>query len=212
MPRYARLAYPNQYYHLMNRGLGKQKIFLDKDDYLKFLNNLLSYKEKFDWSIYCYCLLPNHYHLLVKTQNDPLDNIMKSLQTAYGVYFNKKYKRTGPVFNGRFKSTIIQKGDYFLYVSKYIHRNPLKANVCQNLSDYPYSSYPEYMGKTNPAIKKEIIDKRAMRTIFEGKATGSAIKNYQAFIEEPGEEQYSLKRSVYGGKTFIAKFSSRKER
>ena len=91
MPRYARLVFPNFFYHIINRGQERRNIFLDKSDYLKFLENLLKYKKKFDWIIYCYCLLPNHFHLLIQTRQEPLGRIMKCLLTAYGVWFNKKY-------------------------------------------------------------------------------------------------------------------------
>ena len=186
MPRYARLVFPGLFYHIINRGLEGRKIFRDKFDYLKFLENLLKYKKKFDWIIYCYCLLPNHFHLLIQTKNDPLAKIMKSLQTAYGVFFNKKYKRIGPVFSGRYKSIIVQKDEHFLQASKYIHLNPVKAGLCLKPLDYPYSSYQEYITGNNSLLKENIIDKRAAkRLIGDGRViTRQAIRNYQSFVEE----------------------------
>ena len=186
MPRYARLVFPGLLYHIINRGLEGRKIFRDKFDYLKFLENLLKYKKKFDWIIYCYCLLPNHFHLLIQTKNDPLAKIMKSLQTAYGVFFNKKYKRIGPVFSGRYKSIIVQKDEHFLQASKYIHLNPVKAGLCLKPLDYPYSSYQEYITGNNSLLKENIIDKRAAkRLIGDGRViTRQAIRNYQSFVEE----------------------------
>ena len=178
MPRYARIAGPNLFYHLMNRGIEKRAIFRKSGDYDKFMSYLSICNKKFDWSIYCYCIMPNHFHLLVRTRTHPLGHIMKSLQTSYGVYFNKKYKRVGPVFSGRFKSIICQEDSYFLQVSKYIHLNPVKIidsgwkeNGISNrivakeyLSKYMYSSYQEYLG----VLRKEwkILNRPAFPEYF----------------------------------------------
>ena len=153
MPRYARLTAPNLFYHIINRGIEKRFIFRQKSDYLKFLEYLHRYKRKFDWIIYCFCLMPNHFHLLIQTKENPLGTIMKSLQTAYGVYFNHKYKRIGPVFSGRYKSIICQKDEYLLQVSKYIHLNPVKAGLVKRPTDYPYSSYKQYVDRDSTNIK-----------------------------------------------------------
>ena len=80
MPRYARIVAPGLFYHIINRGIERRSIFRQKTDYIHFLKYLKQYKDRFDWIIYCYCLMPNHYHLLIKTKNHPLGVIMKSLQ------------------------------------------------------------------------------------------------------------------------------------
>lgn len=132
---------------------------------------------------------------------------MKSLQTAYGVYFNKKYDRVGPVFSGRYKSIIVQKDDYLTQVSKYIHLNPVKAGLCQNPVDYPYSSYREYVNGSNSLLKKNIIDKRAVKRIIGGEISKESIQNYQAFVEEKEDlYKYSLRREVFGNNRFVTKF------
>ena len=215
MPRYARLVYSDLFYHIINRGLEKRKIFIDHTDYLRFLDNLLKYKKKFDWIIYCYCLLPNHYHLLIQTKNDPLGEIIKSLQTAYGVWFNKKYKRVGPVFSGRYKSIIIQKDGYFLQVSKYIHLNPVKAKLCQKPSDYPYSSYQEYIKGKTSVLDENIIDKRAakMLTSDERKITQKSIKDYQSFVEEKEDTlDYQPQTDMFGNEQFRTKLIRKSKR
>ena len=208
MPRYARLVFPGLYYHLINRGVERKKIFRDKFDYIQFLENLLKYKKKFDWIIYCYCLLPTHFHLLIQTRDDPLAKIMKSLQTAYGVFFNKRYKRVGSVFSGRYKSIIVQKGEYFLQVSKYIHLNPIKARFCSEPLDYPYSSYREYIRGENPLLKQNVIDRRAAEMLIgDGRAiTKQAIKGYQSFVEEREDIlEYNPKVDVFGNERFRTK-------
>lgn len=114
MPRYARLSGFFLFYHIINRGIERREIFKSKWDYSRFLENLEKYRKKFDWIIYAYCLIPNHFHLQIRIRKDPLAKILHSLQLAYSVYFNKKYQRVGPLFQGRFKSIIVQKGEYFL--------------------------------------------------------------------------------------------------
>lgn len=209
MPRYARIACPNLYYHIINRGLERRNIFIDEFDSLKFLENLLKYKKKFDWIIYCYCLLPNHYHLLIRTRNDPLGKIMKSLQTAYGVYFNRKYGRIGPVFSGRYKSIIVQKDEYFNAVSKYIHLNPLRAKLCNSPLDYLYSSYQEYILSKSPLVKESIIDQRAAKMLIgDGRRiTKQARKDYQSFVEEQKHGlDYQPNQDIFGEERFVTRY------
>src|SRR3989344_5099105 len=165
MPRYPRIASDNLFYHIYSRGVEKRKIFIDTRDYQKFLDYLIKYKRQFDWIIYCYCLMPNHFHLLVQSQHDKLGQIMRSMLTAYSVYFNMKYKRVGPLFSGRYKSIICQDDAYLLQVSKYIHLNPVKAHLSSKPSDYDFSSYREYMKVHTFGHEKSIIDKRAMKRI-----------------------------------------------
>lgn len=212
MPRCARLAYPDLFYHIINRGLERRNIFIDEADYLRFLENLLKYKKKFDWIIYCYCLLPNHFHLLIQTRKDPLGKIMKCLQTAYGVWFNKKYGRIGPIFSGRYKSIIVQKDEYFLQVSKYIHLNPVKTNLCHNPLDYPYSSYQEYILNKSFLNNEKIIDQRAAKTIIgDGrKITKQTVINYQSFVEEKEDIfSYQPNIDIFGNIKFITRYKRR---
>lgn len=208
MPRYARIVAPNLFYHIINRGIEKRSIFRNDDDYGRFLQYIKSYGKKYDWIIYCYCLMPNHYHLLIQTHLDPLGLIMKSLQTAYGVFFNKKYKRVGPVFSGRYKSIICQDDEYMLQISKYIHLNPVKAKLCKNPSNYPYSSYQEYI-KANDSASVDIIDRRAMRRVIGDTITKESISIYKSFVEENEDlfEYNPLKTSIdiVGNDRFMTK-------
>lgn len=205
MPRFARLTGRLLFYHIINRGIEKRNIFKQKVDYLKFLEYLKRYKDKFDWIIYCYCLLPNHFHLLIQTKEHPLGLIMKSLQTAYGVYFNKKYKRVGPVFAGRYKSIICQKDEYLQQVSKYIHLNPVKANLSNSPLSYPYSSFQEYIKGANTHTNINIIDKRVMK-IFLGENIDKGIKGYKSFVEEKDDLfEYEPNIDVFGNTRFTTK-------
>ena len=207
MPRFARVVFPNHFYHIMNRGLERRNIFRNNKDLLRFLDRLSFYKKKFDWIIYCYCLLPNHYHLLIQAKDNPLGKILKSLQTSYGVYFNNKYKRVGPVFAGRYKSIICQEDEYLLQVSKYIHLNPVKASLCKKPIDYPYSSYQEYIKGYNSYLNDNIIDKRAMKRIIGNNINKQSINNYRSFVEEQEDLiEYKASKDVFGNKRFVTKF------
>lgn len=206
MPRTARLSASFLYYHIVNRGINRQAIFRKKADYLRFLEKLFDSKKRFDWIIYSYSLLPNHFHLQVKTRKDPLAKILSSLLTSHSVYFNRKYKRTGAVFQNRFKSIIIQKEPYHLQLSKYIHLNPVKCKLAVNPVDYPYSSYSEYLGK--PKHQFHIIDKRVMKSIM-GIPTKKTIQHYCSFVEEKGNLEYDPQltvRGIVGSKRFAARF------
>jgi len=210
MPRYPRLTAPHVFYHIFNRGIEKRDIFREEKDYLKFSEYLIKYQKKFDWIIYCYCLMPNHFHLLIQTGKHPLANIMRSLQTAYGVFFNKKYQRVGPVFCGRYKSIICQKGEYFLQVSKYIHLNPVKSNLSSTPLDYLYSSYQEYIRGRNTFLGKNIIDRRAMKRIVGENLSEKEIKVYQFFVEEKEDLfEYNIEDKsldVFGNQRFVTKY------
>lgn len=178
MPRIARLTYQGGFYHIFNRGLEKKVIFKQDKDYNKLLDKLSQLLVEGDWIIYAYCLLPNHFHLLVEEKKLPIAKLMGRLFTSYGVYFNKKYKRQGPLFGDRFKSKLIQKDSYFLEVSRYIHFNPVKANLVKDPQDYPYSSLREYSGK---GVRK-IINLDKVTTLLGNKLT--RIEDYLSYVKE----------------------------
>ncbi len=171
-----------EYYHIYNRGNSKQKIFFAKQDYLRFIgllyacnqqdslkiNNLNRSQTLYDIprgelliDIGAYCLMPNHFHLLItQSEDDSISNFMQKLSTSYSMYFNKKYKRTGSLFEGKFKARHAYEDRYLKYIFSYIHLNPVKLiqkdwkekgirnknEALKYLNTYPYSSYIDYMG------------------------------------------------------------------
>jgi|SRR3989344_699114 len=195
MPRDSRPDYPQQYYHIFNRGFDRKSIYIGAADYLRFLEKLEESRKKFDWIIYSYCLLPNHYHLQIQSGADSISTIIHWLQTSHAVYFNRNHKHFSPVFTGRFKSIIIQKELYHLYLSKYIHLNPVKAGLVKNPQEYPYSSYSEIVNEPKHAYK--IIDQRAVKS-FTGTLTREAIQNYRSFVEENKICDYSMESAIRG--------------
>ena len=148
MPRAKRIEYENAYYHVMNRGKARQTIFHNKAYYEAFLAILEEASNRFDAVIHAYCLMSNHYHLIIET---PLANISRIMRHVNGVYtqrYNRLRKTDGPLFRGRFKAILLDKDAYLLQLSRYIHRNPVETKKpVKNLEQYPWSSYPAYSGK-----------------------------------------------------------------
>jgi len=153
------ICYKGGYYHIYNRGNNKQDIFLDDSDYLFYLKRLRHAQETQKASIICYCLMPNHVHLLVRQDSEtPIYRLISSIHTSYSMYFNRKYEKVGHLFQGRFKQKAIDKDEYLLQVSSYIHLNPLSAGLVEKLEDYQWSSYSDYIGlRAGTLCDKEVI-------------------------------------------------------
>ncbi|MDZ7744630.1 MAG: transposase [Candidatus Saccharibacteria bacterium] len=146
----------NTHYHVYNRGVDKRKIFLDDEDYSVFLNLLKRYLSRepakdtkgrqYPWlyndiELLAFCLMPNHFHLLVyQLEENALKNLIKNVCGSYTSYFNKKHKRVGPLFQDRFKASMITSDEYLHHISRYIHLNPVAYK------EWPYSSLPHYLG------------------------------------------------------------------
>lgn len=145
MPRRARKKSGNGTYHIMLRGINKQQIFEEAEDYEKFLDVLKSCKAISEFKLYAYCLMGNHIHLLIKEGKESLETIFKRIGGKFVYWYNVKYERVGHLFGDRFKSEPVDTDAYFLTVVRYIHRNPVKAGICKNPKDYLYSSYNDYL-------------------------------------------------------------------
>lgn len=145
MPRKARQKAESGIYHVMLRGIDRQLIFEDAEDYLRFLDIVQECRDLCDFKLYAYCLMGNHVHLLLKVQNDGLETIFKRIGGRYVYYYNVKYQRIGHLFQDRFKSEPVDDDAYFLTVLRYIHQNPVKAKLCSKVEDYPFSSFAEYL-------------------------------------------------------------------
>ena len=127
------------------RGINRQSIFEDDEDYLKLLHILEQYKHKCGYQLYAYCLMGNHLHLLLKIGKEPLEQVMRRIWGSYVYWYNYKYQRVGNLFQDRFKSEPIETDAYLLTVQRYIHQNPLKAGLVKEIENYKWSSYCEYL-------------------------------------------------------------------
>lgn len=136
----------------MLRGINRQNIFEDEEDKEKFLQTLSHYKAISEYKLFAYCLMSNHIHLLIKIEKENLDVILKRIAGSYVYWYNWKYKRSGHLFQDRFKSEPVDDDSYFLTVLRYIHQNPVKSGLCKEVFDYQYSSYCEYLKE------RELVD------------------------------------------------------
>lgn len=147
MPRIARIIIDNASYHIMARGNQKQATFIEETDFLRYLKLLRCYKKKYGFKLYGYCLMPNHVHLILEVKKGPdLAKIMQGLNQTYAIWFNEKYKKVGHLWQGRYKSMLIQKNEYMLECIEYVELNPIRANISKSPFEYPWSSWQERLG------------------------------------------------------------------
>jgi REP element-mobilizing transposase RayT len=193
MPRTARKKSETGIYHVLLRGINRQTIFEDDEDAVKFLQTLEKYKQENEYEIYAYCLMGNHIHILIKENQEELGNSMRRIGASYVYWYNWKYERTGHLFQDRYKSEVVENDRYLLTVLRYIHQNPLKAGIVNDINEYKWSSYFEYLDKN----KKQIVDKDFILEIFD-RDKNKAKTLFEEFhrIEENREclEIYNKKR------------------
>ncbi|MBN1901991.1 transposase [Candidatus Sumerlaeota bacterium] len=204
MPRPKRINLPDCLYHVINRTNSGDMAFRDSRDYGKFLFYLNKYVKLFDFRIHAFCLMPDHFHLLMETgEHAALSEFMRRLLTAYTVFFNRRHKRHGHLFQGRFKSIVVDKSTYLLALSRYIHLNPLKARLCKKPEDYAYSSLRYFINGGEPPylFSEEILG------WFKGRRD-----KYYEFINDGLTEDVKplvMKQRYVAGDKFIQRFEKR---
>ena len=156
MPRMKRLILDNACYHIMARGNQKQNTFLEAKDYRVYFKLLKRYRRKYDFALYGYCLMPNHVHLVIKINKAAnVAKIMQGLNQSYTLWFNNKYKKVGHLWQGRFKSLLIENGRYMLECLEYVEFNPVRSNLVSSPFVYPWSSWK--MRNGNPEENSAIV-------------------------------------------------------
>lgn len=181
MSRPLRIEYPGAWYHVMNRGLGRRAIFTDDEQRCYFLSLLAGASERFDADWHGYCLMGNHYHLLLRTPAGNLQRIMRHVNGVYTQYYNRAEGRDGPLFRGRYKAVLVDAEAYWRQLSRYIHRNPLEAGLVTVLGRYRWSSYPAYLGQ----VKRPAWLNCAY--ILSATARRNARARYRAYVESESE-------------------------
>ena len=174
MSRPLRIEYTGAWYHVMNRGRRFESIFSDEQDYVLFIDLLIEISEMWNVRSAAYCLMPNHYHLLVQTPDGNLSRCMRHLNSVYTQRYNRSHKYDGSLFRGRYKSILVCEDSYLLQLVRYIHRNPLRAGIVSDMRKYPWSSYKGYLSdakKWDWLHKETILDmvtpqKRERRKAF----------------------------------------------
>lgn len=132
-------------HHVWQRGNNKDYIFQDRISKEFFINQLKEYNKKFDYNILAYVIMDNHYHLLIQTFKDPIGEVMFNINNVTGKFIRDNLNRTGHVFQGRYNSKLVQTNEYFLWLIRYIHRNPVRAKICDKVQDYSWSSHHFYL-------------------------------------------------------------------
>jgi REP element-mobilizing transposase RayT len=207
MARPLRITYPGAVYHITNRGVNKQPIFFEEEDYDKFLEYLAEVSERMQVIIHGYCLMSNHYHLEITTPNENISRTIQWLNQNYAGYVNNRYDRTGHLFQGRFKSVLIEAESHLAALTRYIHLNPVRAGLVSAPFEYPWSSYQCYLGLTD----YEWLNTSVTLERF-GKDLEEQRKNYQEFVEQEIAEN-PLRDMVYGAilgsKAFVEKIQNK---
>lgn len=161
MPRGPRIDSPGLVHHVICRGIERREVFIDSADYYRFLNRLSILAGGENIQVYAFSLMPNHLHLLVRPLRTSLATFMRRLLTGYAVYFNRRHKRSGHLFQNRYKSFVVEEESYLLELIRYIHLNPLRAGIVADLtalSKWPFSGYAALMGNEDrPWLETEEI-------------------------------------------------------
>jgi REP element-mobilizing transposase RayT len=193
MARPLRIEFPGAIYHVTRRSLGswrsrQDRLFVDERDYARFLKRLEERVVDFGIRLYLFCLMSNHYHLVLETPRGNLSRFMQNLSTAYTLYFNRRHTRQGHVLDGRFKARLVSGDDYLLKLSRYVHQNPVWvsgwamkpiAERIQALRAYRWSSYSGYIGQA-PALR--FVDYGPVLAMMSGRAEGQR-RCYREFVE-----------------------------
>ncbi len=185
MPRIARDYSELKVYHTIIRGIDKQDIFLSEKDKVKFIEIIKNTKEKYNYEVYVYCLMDNHVHLVIYDKNEDISKIMQSIEISYAGYFNRKYQRTGNLFQNRFFSKRVEDREYLKNLCRYIHQNPLKVGIAKT-EKYKWSSYNKYL-KFN-----KFVDTRLILSIFSEnieEAKEEFVKFHNVNIEENKQKE-----------------------
>jgi len=183
MPRKARIDTAGALHHIMVRGIEGCNIFRNDDDRDNFIERLGKILFESDTSCYAWALIPNHFHLLLQTGSVPISTVMRRLLTGYAIYYNKKHRRRGHLFQNRFKSILCQRDSYFLELVRYIHLNPLRAKIVDSLEEldrYKYSGHSVVLGRNK---KAEWQNTEEVTGMF-GDYLSSARRSYRSFIKK----------------------------
>lgn len=204
MGRSWRIEFEGAYYHILSRGNEKREIAADDVDRRRMLDTIGEAAERFDLDIFAYVLMPNHYHLLLRTQKANLSRAMQWFGTTYTQRYNRRHTRSGHLFQGRFKSILVESDAYLLRLSLYIHRNPVRAGLVERLADFPWSSYRAYAyGKSAPDwLDTDLI----LSQIPEANPRKTYREKAKAYAEEEGRLWEDLRHGiVLGSQDFLDK-------
>jgi REP-associated tyrosine transposase len=188
MARQLRIEYPGALYHVMSRGIERRELFRDDRDRERYLGILERSVERFGFRLYAYCLMGNHVHLALETGKVALSRVMKSVNTSYAGYFNVRHRRSGYLFQGRYKALLVDKDEYLLGLVRYIHMNPVKAAIVTRPGDYQWSSHRSYLSKAPKWLAVDDVLERF------GSRRSVARTRFAEFFKETEERPYEAAR------------------
>jgi REP-associated tyrosine transposase len=185
MARQRRIEFEGGLYHVISRGIERREIFRDDADRERYLANLARAVERFKFRLLAYCLMGNHVHLALETGRFPLSRIMRSVNTSYAGYFNVRHRRSGYLFQGRYKAFLVDHDSYLLSLIRYIHENPVNAGMAENAESYRWSSHRSYLGKSPNWLSCGDV------LAHFGRKRSVAVKNFKDFFRRAEMEQDS---------------------
>lgn len=205
MARPLRIEYQDAWYHVMNRGRRGEFVFADSEDYELFIALLRETSEMFAIRISAFCLMSNHYHILMQTPAGNLSRAMRHINGVYTQRYNRRRNADGQLFRGRYKSVLVEEDSHLLEILRYIHRNPVRAHICSAVGEYPWSSHPGYVSS---AKEWDWLHKEFLLGMFS-REKDQARSHYKNFVQ--GEESsevtdfFSRKNlpSFFGSQDFI---------
>lgn len=207
MPRKKRIWYPGAIYHVMSRGIRRTAIYEGREDYIRFLEIMQNTREKYTFNVFAICLMTNHFHMEIETQDVELWKIMQNIKSRYAEDFNRRHEYSGHLFEGRYAASLIRDERYFLEVSRYIHLNPVKAGMVREPCAYDYSSYGLFVPKRGrrradkaSRMIADLVDTERVLGTFQ---IGSR-QQYRTFVEGTAshEEQEMMIRKEMGENEF----------
>lgn len=210
MGRSLRIEYPGAHYHVTSRGNERKDVFKSQKDREQFLEYLESAVNRYEAVIHAYCLMNNHFHILLETPSGNLSKIMQHINGAYTNYFNMKRKRSGHLFQGRYKAIVIEADEYAQQLSRYIHLNPVRANIVGKPEEYRWSSYLDYVGERK---RPEWLETSTILDYF-GKGEDRFTK-YRGFVEELLDSEYDsplrgvVASTILGSESFVCELTER---
>ena len=182
MPRKSRIDAPGTLHHVVARGIDRGKIFQDPVDKRNFIDRLAEILKGTETMCYAWALIPNHFHLLLRTGRTPLFTVMRKLLTGHALWYNRRHRRSGHLFQNRYKSILCQEDTYFLELVRYIHLNPLRARLVLKLSSldkYSFSGHSVLMGRR----ENDWQETGTVLSLF-GKKMSEARRQYRVYVQK----------------------------